>query len=511
MKKTGLFKATIIGLLCSLCFSACGLTPRETVSIVSIEKTATDGLVDTYTIYYSDGSEYSFEVTNGADGEKGEKGDKGDTGATGEKGDKGDTGATGEKGDKGDTGATGEKGDKGDTGDDGKDITVQALYEAYVAEYGEISYAEFLSLYMTLQTDNFTVINRCLQSAVKIYCEFVEPNEDTAEPEPAVYTGSGVVYRIDEDYTYFLTNYHVVHSDKALDSNISTKMHLYLYGSESKPKKDSDGTVVYDDYAVPCEYIGGAISADVAMVRAETAKVRAINENICEVAFADDYFVGQTAFTIGNPLGGGISVTEGIVSVKDDRISLAIDETERVYRSIRMDTALYGGNSGGGLFNANGELIGLSNAGRTDVENINFAVPLPIVKGVAYNVWSHYTDEADDTLGVYKIKLGLSVRSENMRYVYDTAKGSGEIVEDIFVAEIADGSIAQTLDLQVGDKITAITVDGEIFSLARDFQISDALFFATSGKKISVSYERNGEKYTTAEYTVLASDLVLVE
>ena len=70
MKKTGLFKATIIGLLCSLCFSACDFIPRETVSIVSIEKTATDGLVDTYTIYYSDGSEYSFEVTNGADGEK---------------------------------------------------------------------------------------------------------------------------------------------------------------------------------------------------------------------------------------------------------------------------------------------------------------------------------------------------------------------------------------------------------------------------------------------------------
>ena len=488
MKKTGLFKATIIGLLCSLCFSACGLTPRETVSIVSIEKTATDGLVDTYTIYYSDGSEYSFEVTNGADGEKGEKGDKGDTGATGE------------------------KGDKGDTGDDGEDITVQALYEAYVAEYGEISYAEFLSLYMTLQTDNVTVINRVLQSAVKIYSEFVEPNEDNNNAlEPAVYTGSGVVYRIDEDYTYFLTNYHVVHSADAVDSNISTKMHLYLYGSESKPKKDSDGTVVYDDYAVPCEYIGGAISADVAMVCAETAKVRAINENICEVVFADDYFVGQTAFTIGNPLGGGISVTEGIVSVKDDNISLSIDGTKRVYRSIRMDTALYGGNSGGGLFNANGELIGLSNAGRTDVENINFAVPLPIVKGVAYNVWSHYTDEADDTLGVYKIKLGLLPSLENMRYAYDTAKGSGEIVEDIFVAEIADGSIAQTLDLQVGDKITAITVDGEIFSLARDFQISDALFFATSGKKISVSYERNGEKYTTAEYTVLAEDLFLVE
>ena len=95
-------------------------------SISSITKTSTSGLVDTYSINYSDGSTAdTFTVTNGA---------KGDTGATGAKGDKGDTGATGEKGDKGDAftysdfteaqlaalkgekGDAGEKGEKGDTG-----------------------------------------------------------------------------------------------------------------------------------------------------------------------------------------------------------------------------------------------------------------------------------------------------------------------------------------------------------------------------------------------------------
>lgn len=48
-------------------------------SIESIDKTATDGLVDTYTIKMTDGNEQMFYVTNGRDGEKGEKGDTGNT------------------------------------------------------------------------------------------------------------------------------------------------------------------------------------------------------------------------------------------------------------------------------------------------------------------------------------------------------------------------------------------------------------------------------------------------
>lgn len=48
-------------------------------SIESIDKTATDGLIDTYTVKMTDGTESSFYVTNGRDGEKGDKGDTGNT------------------------------------------------------------------------------------------------------------------------------------------------------------------------------------------------------------------------------------------------------------------------------------------------------------------------------------------------------------------------------------------------------------------------------------------------
>lgn len=66
-------------------------------SIVKIEKTASSGLIDIYTITMSDGTTYPFTVTNGA---KGDKGDTGPQGIQGEKGEKGD------KGDKGDIGRT---------------------------------------------------------------------------------------------------------------------------------------------------------------------------------------------------------------------------------------------------------------------------------------------------------------------------------------------------------------------------------------------------------------------
>ncbi len=96
--------------------------------IVSVEKTGTNGNVDTYTITFTDGTTATFEVTNGVDGAqgpKGEKGEKGDTGAQGvqgvqgPQGEKGDTGATGPQGEKGEQGETGPQGPRGEQGPQG--------------------------------------------------------------------------------------------------------------------------------------------------------------------------------------------------------------------------------------------------------------------------------------------------------------------------------------------------------------------------------------------------------
>ena len=100
------------------------------VGIASITKTDSNGLVDTYTITFTDGTKTTFTITNGAQGEKGDKGDKGDTGEAGAQGEKGDKG---DKGDTGETGAQGEKGDKGDTGETG--AQGKSAYEIFKDNY----------------------------------------------------------------------------------------------------------------------------------------------------------------------------------------------------------------------------------------------------------------------------------------------------------------------------------------------------------------------------------------
>lgn len=146
--------------------------------IVSIVKTKTDGLVDTYTITFTDGTTTTFTITNGADGSNGANGSDGKDGitpklrinaetnmwevsydngktwislgvqATGDKGDKGDTGATGDKGDKGDTGAAGTNGTNGVNGKDGENadnsLVVAAVAIAGVSLVGNIALALYV-------------------------------------------------------------------------------------------------------------------------------------------------------------------------------------------------------------------------------------------------------------------------------------------------------------------------------------------------------------------------------
>lgn len=162
--------------------------------IVSVEKTATDGLTDTYTITYTDGTTSTFTLTNGQDGEQGEagadgaKGEKGDPGTPGEKGDKGDKGdpgngivsiektatdglidtytitfadgstsnfalTNGQDGEKGEPGDPGRKGDKGNTGETGAGIS-------YIQKTGTVGLVDtYTILFTDGRVKTFTVTN----------------------------------------------------------------------------------------------------------------------------------------------------------------------------------------------------------------------------------------------------------------------------------------------------------------------------------------------------------------
>lgn len=487
---------------------------KDAVSIVSIEKTSSEGLVDTYTIYYSDGTTSTFQITNGSDGKDGIDGKDGKDGLT-----DGVSITSIEK--------TKTEGlvdtytiyfNNGTSttfeitnGKDGSpaDLTFEDAYNTYKELYNSnISYEEFLSLFITnndsISSNLASVINNSLRSVVKIYCPYQTGRSYGCS------AGAGIIYKMEEEYTYIVTNYHVVYSSSTYSSSkISTDIHCYLYGSEGGPTSSLNG-YTWDSYAIECEYIGGSINYDLAMVRAKTEDIYNINENVCSVEFADDYYVGETAIAIGNPNDEGISVTKGIVSVDNDFITLAIDNTKRQYRSIRIDTALYSGNSGGGLFNEEGQIIGLANAGSTDDENINYAIPLNIVKYVCENILYYSHDGDDSTQGVYKVTLGVTVTSQNSKYVYDANSGYGTIKEDILVKEVSSDSISDILGLKENDIIKSIIINDKEYLLDRYFDLGDILITLKENDVISIKYDRDGLTYTTNIYTVLKTDLTNV-
>jgi len=416
-----------------------------------------------------------------------------------------------------------------DVTDSNTKITVSDMYEKYKEIYGDIEYSDFLKIYLNSDSastgeTSATAINSALLSSATVHAFFTETTTysyggwfggyNKTQKETKHYSGSSVIYRMDKDYTYLITNYHVIYDYKS-ETKTPEKVYIYLYGSESEPvasSTNSDGTTNYtvDDYAVSAEYIGGAITADIALLRVKTEDVKSINPSAKPVTVGDGYYVGETAIAIGNTEGEGISVTKGIISVDNDNIVLDIDGTSRYYRSIRIDTAIYSGNSGGGLFNNSGELIGITNAGDSTDQNINYAVPLNIATGVADSVLYYMEQGVSQPVSVYRPQIGITVSEENVRYTYDAESERGRTVSDITVSTVTNGSIASTLGIEDGDIITSMTVNGEPKTLYRSYDIDDLLYTVRVGDKISFGYTRDAQEMETADYTILSTDLKAV-
>ena len=481
-KKSLIISLIIILTIVFTCVCGCDLlsTQNDAKSIVSIEKTYSEGLKDVYTINYSDGSKYVFEITNGKDGVNGIN---------------------------------------GINGKDGEALDIESIYNKYLETYPETTYEEFLKEVLEIEVPSNTIsINKALLSCAKVYTEFtqttvqqgIRPGSSISITDTVFSSGSAVVYKVDTEYTYFITNYHVVYNADANETDkLPKRIVCYLYGSEWGPVesgKDASGCTTYNygSYGIECQYVGGTTTYDIAIIKAKTSDVKAVNDKVSPITFADEYHVGDTAIAIGNTEGKGISVTQGVVSVESEEVSITDGSTENEYRCMRIDTAIYPGNSGGGLFNSQGELIGITNGGNPTAQNINYAIPLDIVKSTVENIM-HYGNCAK------KIKLGIVVTTTNSKYVYDENTGKGKIVETLTIKEIENGAIGQKLGIEVGDVLLSFVIDGIEHEIDRTFNIGDLLLTIRSGNQISFKVSRQGQILSTSVYTVLASDLNSVE
>ena len=260
-------------------------------------------------------------------------------------------------------------------------------------------------------------------------------------------------------------------------------------------------------YAIPATYVGGSLNYDIAVLRIESnqlIKSSIEKGTVANVNFADsnEIRVGQTSIAIGNPEAEGISVTCGIVSVDSEYITMkAVDEQTVIsLRVIRTDTAVNGGNSGGGLFDDTGKLIGIVNAKVSDssVENIAYAIPCNVAKAIAQNIIDY--NKLYNKNCVMRVILGVTLQSNELSTRLDD---NGFIVktETVAIAEINENSIVKDV-LQVGDVIQSVKIaDNNALTIERNYQFVDAMLNARVDDEIVIEYVRNGQK-AQATFTI---------
>lgn len=241
-------------------------------------------------------------------------------------------------------------------------------------------------------------------------------------------------------------------------------------------------------------YVGGSLSYDIAILKI-TGSTVLMSSIASEARFADsdDVAVLDTVIAIGNAQGSGISATVGYVNVESEYIVMtaADEKTEIQLRVIRTDAAVNPGNSGGGLFNDKGEIVGIVNAksASDSIDNIGYAIPSNVAKSIADNI-IYYCDGTSKTC-VYRCLLGITITSENPKAIYDTETGKIYKSEDVTVYEIT-GTAAKDL-LKVGDVIRSITIDGVKRDVTLRHHVIDIMLDARAGSTIVIAFERDGE------------------
>ena len=253
---------------------------------------------------------------------------------------------------------------------------------------------------------------------------------------------------------------------------------------------------------------------DVAVLTCSTADLRSNFAGVAAVEIADGYSVADSTFAIGNPESEGLSVTQGIVSVESEEIELDLPDgsDKGAYRVMRIDTAINGGNSGGGLFNVEGKLIGLVNAKNVDsaIDNIAYALPYDNITKVADNLIYYYTLSSNISHSPSSIKqlwLGVTLSVENSHAVYNSESNTITIYDDFKINNVEDNSFAKSTGLKAGDIITKFTINGVEYDITRTFVLRDLLITVRAGDIVVFTINRKGETRTLTR-TVLSSNLV---
>ncbi len=279
--------------------------------------------------------------------------------------------------------------------------------------------------------------------------EFQNPNggPDGDRPRRSSALGSGFV--VSED-GYIVTNNHVIEG--------ADEITIEFFSG-----KELDATLVGTDP-----------NTDIALLKVEA------DEPLPFVKFgnSDDAKVGDWVMAMGNPLGQGFSVSAGIVSARNRALSGSYDDY------IQTDAAINRGNSGGPLFNLDGEVIGINTAIFSQSGGsvgIGFAISSNLAKRVTQQL-AEYGTTRRGWLGVFIQEVTPEI-AESLGL--DEAGGA-------LVSSVNDKSPAKAAGLEPGDVITSF--DGKKIERMRD--LPRIVAETDIGATVDVELVRNGSQMT---------------
>ncbi|GGM33454.1 S1C family serine protease [Promicromonospora citrea] len=236
--------------------------------------------------------------------------------------------------------------------------------------------------------------------------------------------GSGVVL---DSEGHVLTNNHVVSGAQTVQVTLS------------------DGRV-YD-----ADIVGTDPTTDLAVVQLQDPP-----SDLSPATFADsdDVAVGEPVLALGNPLGLANTATTGIVSALDRPVTASAEDgsDQVVTNAIQIDAAVNPGNSGGPLFNASGEVIGITSSIATLSGSSNSSGSIGLGFAIPSNLASQIGDQLREDGSAEHAFLGVTLADAEATADGVTRRGAG-------VQEVVPDSPAGESDIQRGDVIVAI--DGE--------------------------------------------------
>ena len=326
-------------------------------------------------------------------------------------------------------------------------------------------------------------------------------NQPDSSQEVKYGSGSGVVIAKE----YVLTNYHVVEEAHSLKISIGDdEENLY------------DATVVASDK-----------DKDVAVL-----KVPGLPLEPVELGNSDELVIGDWVVCIGNPIGFTGTATAGIISGLNREIASENSSVDKYGRAskvvnsmIQTDAAINSGNSGGGMFNTAGQLVGIPTlkyigtrySSNATVESIGMCIPINEAKDVIAEAVKAdkkeisdsdtATENGKETSGDLKGKPRMGVSVQTVR---DT---QGALPRGAYVAEVEQGSPAEAAGVKAGDIM--VEVNGQVItSVEEEIEILSKL---KEGDEVSIKVFRpetvneNGGISSEGEYVDLTVKLAIVD